>query len=316
MGNSALRTLASIQEVGLDQFQGQTVAIDAHHWLYRYMTGLVHYMDESIYTTNDGTEVANLVSLFQGLPTLLQKDIEPVFVFDGEPHDKKADEIESRKEAKREAAQKMEQAAEQGDTEAVRRYKAQTQSLTTTVHETTRQMLSHLGIPYIEAGGPGEAYAAKLVERGLVDAMLTDDYDALLFGSPTTVRQYSGDGPAEHMALEPTLAEHEISHEQLVDIALLCGTDYNEGVSGIGPKRGLKYVRKHGTAEGVLDQKDATIDDLDELRALFLNPQTGELPSTQPSRDRPDFTEVVSMARRWDLPDEFITDNVNRFPRY
>lgn len=316
MGNSALRDLAHIQEVELNQYSGTTVAIDAHHWLYRYLTGLIRYMDEDDYTTEDGTEVANLVALLRGIPTLLREDITPIFVFDGEPHEMKADEIETRRDAKAEAAQKMEQAADAGNVEAMRRYKAQTQSLTPTVHETTRTMLDHLGIPYVEADGPGEAYASKLVAEGHTEAALTDDYDALLFGSPETVRQYSGKGPAEQMSLSPTLDEHGISHDQLVDIALLCGTDYNDGVRGIGPKRGLKYIVEHGTAEPVLEQREATIEHLDELRELFLDPVTGELPDTTPKRSEPDYTAVVSYARDWELPGKFIRDNLNRFPDY
>lgn len=314
MGNSALRDLAHIQNVGLDNYSGQTVAIDAHHWLYRYMTSIVRYQDESVYTTADGTEVANLVALLRGLPTLLDKNITPVFVFDGEPHEMKAGEIESRQQAKADAAEKMQEAAEAGNTDAMRRYKAQTQSLTDTVHETTRAMLEKLGVPVLEAGGPGEAYAAELVDAGYADAALTDDYDALLFGSPETVRQYSGKGGAEQMLLDATLRDHEISHSQLVDIALLCGTDFNDGVRGIGPKRGLKYIKEHEQAERVLDHQDAAIEQLDELRALFLNPQTDSLPRQRPERRTPDFTAAVSYAREWELPGEFIRDNINRFP--
>lgn len=316
MGNSALRDLAHIKEIDLSEYRGETVAIDAHHWLYRYITSLVRYQDESVYTTEDGTEVANLVALLRGLPTVLREDITPIFVFDGQPHEMKADEIESRRDAKEEAAAKMKAAADEGDVEAMRRYKAQTQSLTETVHETTRAMLSKLGIPYVEADGPGEAYAAKLVEKGYASAALTDDYDALLFGSPETVRQYSGKGPAEQMVLSPTLQEHEVTHEQLVDIALLCGTDYNDGVSGIGPKRGLKYVREHGEAEAVLEERGESITHLDQLRELFLEPQTGAFPSSTPTRATPDYTAVVSYARKWELPGEFIHKNINRFPDY
>jgi flap endonuclease-1 len=316
MGNSQLRDIADIEEAQLSDYRGQTVAIDAHQWLYSYMTGLIRYRDESLYTTTDGTEVANLVALLRGLPMLLQEDINPIYVFDGEPSEMKAGEIESRREAKEEAAAKMEAAADRGDTEAVRRYKAQTQSLTPTVHETTRTMLSHLGIPYLEAPGSGEGYAAALVKDGHADAVLTDDYDALLFGAPETVRNYSGNGPAERMSLDETLQTHEIDHEQLVDVALLMGSDFNDGVRGIGPKRGVKYIREHGSAEAVLEQRDATIDHLADLRDLFLNPDIGSTPERQPRQTKPDYTAAVSHARNWELPGKFIRDNFDRFPDY
>jgi flap endonuclease-1 len=59
----------------------------------------------------------------------------------------------------------------------------------------------------------------------------------------------------------------------LVDIAILCGTDFNEGISGVGPKTALKEVKEHGDIWGVLETRGASIDkDLDVIRELFLNP--------------------------------------------
>lgn len=118
------------------------------------------------------------------------------------------------------------------------------------------------------------------------------------------------------MVLAPTLQAHEVTHKQPIDIALLCGTDYNDDVSGIGPNRGLKYIRKHGQAEGLLEQRGETITHSDQLRELFLQPQTGTFPSSTPTRTEPDYTAVVSSARDWELPDEFIRKNISRFPRY
>jgi flap endonuclease-1 len=315
MGNSALRDLAVIETADLGNWDGDVVAVDAHQYLYRYMTATVRYMDEDIYTTDDGTEVANLVGLLQGLPGLLSASITPLFVFDGSSHEKKDAEIEERKAAKEEAAEKMAAAAADGNTEAVRRYKAQTQRLTETVHETSRQLLSELGIPYVEADGEGEALAATLAQTGHAAGVMTDDYDALLFGSPTTIRNYSGNGSPEQMQFTPTLKRHGITHRQLIDVALLCGTDYCDGVSGIGPKRGIKYIKQHGDAETVLDEKGGAVEDLDTLRDLFLDPPVGSVPDTQPARKPPDFTGAVNLARRWGLPHDFIRKRLKQFPR-
>jgi flap endonuclease-1 len=316
MGNSALRQLAILEEQQLTAYQGQTVAIDAHHWLYRYMAGLTRYADPELYKMEDGTELVNLLALFRGLPPLLREYITPVFVFDGEPHERKVETIQSRKEAKQDAEEKMKEAAERGDLEEMRKYKSQTQSLTPAVHESTRGMLDRLGVPYIEAGGSGEAYAAKLVSEGYADAVLTDDYDSLLFGAPLTLRQYSGDGPAEAMPLQPTLEQHGITHEELVDIALLCGTDFNDGVSGIGPKRGVKKISSGKSVEEILRDRNAEISGLNELRSLFLEPDINPLPAEQPRLDGADFRAVEAYAREWEIPKSYISDNLDRFPRF
>lgn len=235
----------------------------------------------------------------------------------GNHRSKKRLEIDARAEAKERAQEKMEAAKQRGDTDAMKMWRAQTQSLTETIHRTTRTFLDAVGVPYIEAAGPGEAYAARLVQNDLADAALTDDYDALLFGSPTTLRQYSGDGPAEKMNFPQTLREHGITHPQLVDVALLCGTDFNEGVSGIGPVRGLSYVKEHGKAEDALAEEGyEPVENIDELRSLFLNPQLGTLPVSRPQRSTPKFEVAAQCCTTNGLDEKFVNEHLQRFPSY
>ncbi|HEY9246314.1 MAG TPA: flap structure-specific endonuclease, partial [Candidatus Methanoperedens sp.] len=80
------------------------------------------------------------------------------------------------------------------------------------------------------------------------------------------------DVKVEIIELESGLMKNGISREHLVDIALLVGTDFNEGIKGIGPRKALKLVKKHGSIEGVLAELNADIKNLSEIRALFLNP--------------------------------------------
>ena len=78
------------------------------------------------------------------------------------------------------------------------------------------------------------------------------------------------------ISLEETLKSLKISREQLVDIAILTGTDYNEGVKGIGPKTALKLVRKFGGIEKLLASgkiQTAGIENYKEVREIFLAPK-------------------------------------------
>lgn len=321
MGVSALRDLAVIEETDLPAYQNQVVAVDAHHWLFRYMSVQVRYMSEDYYTTSDGTEVPNLMGMLRGLPTLLDAGVTPLFVFDGAPEELKADEIAERRESKEEAKQQMEEARESGDVEAARKYKSRAQSLTPVVQETSRDLLELLGVPYAEADGAGEGYAARLVadECSPVTASFTGDYDSILFGSPDTVRPFSGDNTVERIPLDPTLGELELTREQLVDAAILIGTDYNAGVSGIGPKRAVKYLNGGRDAVEIADDWDAdalTADRIDTIREIFLNPPGGELQHGTTLQD-PDFEAAESfLVEEWELPTDTVRENFDRFPRY
>ena len=272
MGNADLRDLAVISDVSFDDLGGSVVAVDAHNWLYRYLTTTVKWTSEGKYTTSDGEEVANLVGLVQGLPKFFEHDITPVFVFDGGVTELKDDEVEARREQKEKAERRLEEARERGDAVEAARLEARTQRLTAVIHETTRGLLDRLDVPYIEAPAEGEAQATYMARRGDADYVGSEDYVTLLFGAPFTLRQLTSKGDPELMDLEATLDRHDISYEQLVDIAILVGTDFNPGIKGIGPKTALKAVKEHGDLWGVLDARDLHVDHADRIRDLFLDP--------------------------------------------
>ncbi|WP_436925902.1 flap endonuclease-1 [Halosimplex amylolyticum] len=272
MGNADLRDLAAIEDVSFDDLAGSVVAVDAHNWLYRYLTTTVRWTNDDIYTTADGDEVANLVGVVQGLPKFFEHDVTPVFVFDGSVVDLKDDEVEQRREEREKREEQLEQAREEGDAIAVARLDSQTQRLTDTILRTTREVLDLLDVPVIEAPAEGEAQAAHMAREGDVDYVGTEDYDALLLGAPLTLRQLTSKGDPELMDFEATLETHDLTWEQLVDAAILMGTDFNEGVSGIGPKTAVKAVREHGDIWGVFEARDVYVDNADRIRDLFLNP--------------------------------------------
>ena len=277
MGLSDLRSLAVIDEVPLSSLGGSVVAVDAHNWLYKYLTTTVKFTNQDAYTTADGTEVPNLIGIVQGLPKFFDNSITPVFVFDGVPADLKAEEIEDRRQERERVETELEKARERGDAVEIAQLESRTQRLTDVILDTTREAFDLLDVPYVDAPMEGEAQAAHMARHDPdIDHAGTDDYDSLLFGAPTTLRQLTSRGDPELMDLEATLNEHDITWEQLVDIGILCGTDYNEGVAGIGPKTALKEVREHGDLFGVLEDRDITIDHADRIRELFLHPSVTE----------------------------------------
>ncbi len=272
MGNADLRDVAAIEDVPFDSLSGSVVAVDAHNWLYRYLTTTVKFTADSVYTTDDGEEVANLVGVVQGLPKFFEADVTPVFVFDGGVTDLKSDEVERRRAQRENAEQRRQEAEEAGEAVEAARLDARTQRLTDTIHETTRGLFDRLDVPYMEAPAEGEAQCAHMAAVGDVDYAGSEDYDTMTFGSPLTLRQLTSKGDPELMDLQKTLEKHDITYEQLVDVALLMGTDFNEGVSGYGPKTAVKAVKEHGDVWGVMDADDVYVENADRVRELFFDP--------------------------------------------
>ena len=307
MGNADLRSLAAIEDVSFDGVSG-VVAVDAHNWLYRYLTTTVKFTSDRTYTTADGEEVANLIGLVQGLPKFFEHGLTPVFVFDGGVTDLKDDEVSERRERREKAEERRKAAEERGDAIEAARLEARTQRLTPVIHETSRGLLERLDVPVVEAPAEGEAQCAYMNRVGDADYTGSEDYDTLLFGGPYTLRKLTSSGDPELMDLNATLERHDVTYEQLVDIGMLCGTDFNEGVPGVGPKTALKEVKEHGDLFGVLEARGAHIDFADRIRELFFDP-----PTTDDYEIDADLSPDVDAARQyvtgeWEVP----ADEVDR----
>jgi len=83
-----------------------------------------------------------------------------------------------------------------------------------------------------------------------VDAILSYDYDTLLFGCPYLLRDIDiVEDYADVITLQNIYDHFGITHLQAIDICILMGTDYNEKILGIGPKTTLSEIRNHGKLE-------------------------------------------------------------------
>ena len=312
MGNAALRDLAVIEDITFDELNGACIAIDAHNWLYRYLTITVRFTNADVYTTAEGDEVANLIGILQGVAKLVEANIIPVFVFDGTPAALKEEEIERRRDRREELAERRDEARERGDAVEAARLDSQSQRLTPTIQETSRELLTRLDITYIDAPAEGEAQAAHMARRGTVDAVGTEDYDALLFGAPVTIRQLTSSGNPERMDLEKTLADLDISREQLIDAAILIGTDYNEGLRGYGPKTAVAAVKEHGDLWSILEAEGLTIPAADRIRDLFLDPDVTDT-DISCRFPRPEMDAVISYTTdEWGIDPDSIARPLER----
>lgn len=313
MGNADLRSLAAIESIALDDVGGGVVAVDAHNWLYKYLTTTVRFTDATVYTTESGTEVANLVGIVQGLPKLLAADLTPVFVFDGGPQALKQAELEERREQREADEQRLADAREAGDPVEIARYESRTQRLTDTIQQTTRELFDHLDVPWLDAPAEGEAQAAYMARTDdAVDYAGSDDYDTLLFGAPYTLRQLTSSGDAECMDFEATLQHNELTWRQLVDVAILMGTDFNEGVSGYGPATAVDAIQEHEDIWGVFEAEDIHVDHVDRIRQLFVDPAVTDDYDLDVSIN-PDIPAARSyVTDEWGVPGDEVTRGFQR----
>ncbi|KAL9947379.1 DNA repair protein rad2 [Verticillium nonalfalfae] len=114
-------------------------------------------------------------------------------------------------------------------------------------------LLRLFGIPYITAPMEAEAQCAELVRLGLVDGIVTDDSDTFLFGGTRVYKNMFNSNKLVECYLSSDLdKELSLSREQLVSIALLLGSDYTDGLPGVGPVTAVEILSEFPESEGGL----------------------------------------------------------------
>ncbi|KAG6004802.1 hypothetical protein E4U21_000758 [Claviceps maximensis] len=153
-------------------------------------------------------------TLFYRLVRLLATPIQPIFVFDG-PH---------------KPVFKRNKRSGRGDGVAI---------------AMAKRLIRLFGFPIHDAPGEAEAECALLQRHGIVDAVLSEDVDTIMFGCTKTLRNWSAESKTTktptHVSLydvyDMKLEDVGLDREGMVLVALMSGGDYlPDGIPGCGVK--------------------------------------------------------------------------------
>lgn len=274
-------------QVNLQDLAGKSIAVDAYNALYQFLA-IIRQPNGIPLKDREGRVTSHLSGVLYRTSNLVEMGIRVSYVFDGTPPALKEIEVKRRIKTKQDAVAKYERALVEGKTEEARIYAQATSQLKNYMEQDCKRLLTLMGIPWVQALGEGEAQAAHMTKRGDTDFCASQDYDSILFGAPTLIRNVTISGRRklprkpvyvevvpEVVKLDTILRKLGISYEQLVDVGILIGTDYNpEGVKGIGPKTALRLIKEYGNidkiAEGHLEGISFPVDP-QQIRKLFLN---------------------------------------------
>ncbi|NWF96404.1 MAG: flap endonuclease-1 [Candidatus Thorarchaeota archaeon] len=296
-----LGDVVTAETISLNELARKAIAIDAFNTLYQFLA-TIRQPDGTPLQDFKGRVTSHLTGLFYRTLNLLEHEIRPVYVFDGESPLLKAAEIERRRMARDAAYEDWIQAREEGRIEDARKAAQGSSRLSGEMVEESKLLLQALGVPCVQAPSEGEALAAQMARSGEVWASASQDYDSLLYGSPRVIRNLSVSGRRrasrgggfktvlpEVVDLEVNLRVLGLTRVQLIDVAILLGTDYNEKVAGVGWKKAVKLIKQHGRLETAAEAAKIRLDfSVDEIRNIFLNPPSIETPQlhwTDPNED-------------------------------
>ncbi|MFW9786411.1 MAG: hypothetical protein ACFFE2_07065 [Candidatus Thorarchaeota archaeon] len=234
--------------VGIEEISPGAIAIDVPNYLTRRLTAI-----KTTKSPDGRLPLAHVRTLLSLVGSTLSIHILPVLVFDGPPESRKRD---PNPELIQKAQSLYQQFVDEGDpfneeiaealwnSRAVRMYFA---------GHHIKDLARVIGVPAITAPSEAEMMAAAMCRDGLVDTVVSNDVDALLFGALHVTKQLQ---VSNERILRSKLSELEtkmdLDLERLRDLAVLSGCDFHEGVKGIGPRKGSILLQRHGSLIEVL----------------------------------------------------------------
>lgn len=114
-------------------------------------------------TAVDGSTTSHLMGMFYRTIRLVENGIKPVYVFDGKPPQMKSGELKKRKERREEAEKSLAKATEEGDQTGIDKFSKRLVKVTKEHAEEAKELLTLMGIPYVEAPCEAEAQCAAMV---------------------------------------------------------------------------------------------------------------------------------------------------------
>lgn len=283
---TAIGELLLKEEITLDFLQGRKVGIDSHNIIYQFLSS-IRGADGTPLMDSRGNVTSHLTGLLYRTANLLERDVKPIFVFDGKPSELKAKTLQKRHETRTKAIEEHEKALREGRLEEARELGKRALKVTEQMIEDAKTLVQLMGLPVIQAPSEGEAQIAHMTEKGDIFGCISQDYDALLFGAPLVLRNVTTTGKRkvpgrdiyidvspEMIDLEKNLKHLNLDRRKLIWLGILIGTDFNEKFPKIGPKTALKLVQEHNSFEEIVKEtKHKPNFDYHEIEDLFMKPK-------------------------------------------
>ena len=175
--------------------------------------------------------------------------------------------------------------------EKLQKAKRDADEVTETMINDVQELLKRFGIPYITAPMEAEAQCAELFAMGMVDGIVTDDSDCFLFGGSGVYKNmFNQKQYVEWYTGEDIERTCGLSRDRLIELAFLLGSDYTEGIKGIGPVLAMEILAEFG--------------DLRQFKEWF----DSHTKTTAPSSDQNKLQKALLARVRSDklfLPDSF-----------
>ncbi|QRG38651.1 hypothetical protein FDK38_003068 [Candidozyma auris] len=247
-----LQQLKDIQEKkNLAHYRGKTLAVDTYGWLHR---GLISCAQD---LCNDAPTRSYITSVMKKVDMLRYFGVEPYMVFDGSSLPTK-EATNAERAAKRDKARETAiMYTKKGDRKSAWKEYMKAAGVTPEMAKSIMVELDRKHVKYVVAPYEADPQMVYLEKIGLVDGILSEDSDLLIFGCQRLITKLDDYGNCVEIDRDnfckikkPNLAQY--SQEQLRWVAILSGCDYTKGIPGVGLKTAFNLVQKSGSLDRIV----------------------------------------------------------------
>jgi flap endonuclease-1 len=237
---------ASVSSINISNLDGKKVAVDANLFIYKSVFALRGGLGKDMEYDVNGKKkkVTHLYIMFIRLYGMLKKGMKPIFVFDYAFPEIKGKCIQERKE-KRAEYKKLYMTSK--DEKMKKKYYSICEDINRTEYQDIMNLLELFGIPYIMAPEEADSQCAHMINAGLVDYVITDDMDLLMFGCGKIIKNFttSDSKKMQLIDLKKVLSGLKMTMNSFIQLGILLGSDYADTVKGIGYVKAYDIIKKH-----------------------------------------------------------------------
>lgn len=314
-----LEHLRSITEKKhLSEYKGKRAAVDAHCWLHRAKFSCITELMNGIDTDKFVAYFMDMINL------LIAHEIKPLIVFDGRQLPAKCEKNEERKIARENSRVLADEAISNGDEALAYSYMKKCVGVSSKMVRQLIDVLKTHGIEYMVSPYESDAQLAFLSRMKLVDLVITEDSDAIVYGCSRTLFKLNRDTAMgdeivrANMGFVTELSFSQWSDDQFKLFCCLSGCDYLNKLKNMGIKTAYQLVKDHQTLDKVISalrrsRFAALVDDHFVLKLeqawltfkhqLVYDPKTKELQNLRPIADMRGYTNMDKFLGEHMKPD-------------
>ena len=154
--------------------------------------------------------------------------------------------------------------------EAIQKLKNQMVSITPEDISKVKELCLSLSLNFLYAKQEAESFASYLCSQGQGKIVITEDTDVLPYGCPLWLSNIAHDGSCMRIELNKVLTQMKFTLDQFIDFCILCGTDYNETIKGVGPVSSFSLITNQHSIEKLTI--DTSILNHIKIRNIFKSP--------------------------------------------